>query len=77
MSYRELHAQPQAEADFDEFLATLHRALTDGLRDPNEVVRDTLYEIYYGAGKPVEGSVRALDQSGLSLAHRPALVRSA
>ena len=73
MSYRELHAQPQAEADFDEFLATLHRALTDGLRDPNEVVRDTLYEIYYGAGKPVEGGVRALDQSGLSLAARAVL----
>ncbi|HEX8651475.1 MAG TPA: hypothetical protein VF708_11605 [Pyrinomonadaceae bacterium] len=37
MPYRESHAQPQAEADFDEFLVTLHRALTDGRRDEDDV----------------------------------------
>lgn len=49
MGYRELSAQPEASADFDEFLANLLDALTDGQRDRNEVVRDTLYQIYYGA----------------------------
>lgn len=48
MTYREISAQPLAEADFDKFLDDLHRKLTDGSRDPNEVVRDTLYEIYFG-----------------------------
>jgi acetyltransferase-like isoleucine patch superfamily enzyme len=55
MTYRQIRAQPQAEADFDEFLESLHSALTNGLRDPNEVVRDTLYNLYYGAGKVGEG----------------------
>ena len=44
MSYRELRPQPQVEADFDEFLETLHRALTDGKRDPNEVVQTVFLE---------------------------------
>lgn len=48
MAYRKLSAQPQAAADFDQFLEELRGALTDGRRDPNEVVRDTLYEIYLG-----------------------------
>ena len=71
MSYRELRARPQAEADFDQFLGTLQRALTDGRRDPNEVVRDTLYEIYYGAGKP--GSVGVPDPASLAPAARAVL----
>jgi acetyltransferase-like isoleucine patch superfamily enzyme len=50
MVYRELAAQPQAESDFTEFLEELHCALTDGRRDPNEVVRHTLFQIYFGAG---------------------------
>jgi acetyltransferase-like isoleucine patch superfamily enzyme len=73
MSYRALRAQPQAEADFDEFLGTLHRDLTDGKRDPNDVVRDTLYELYYGAGKFGEGSGRAPESSSLPPAARAAL----
>jgi acetyltransferase-like isoleucine patch superfamily enzyme len=73
MSYRALSAQPQAEADFDEFLGTLHRALTDGKRDPNDVVRDTLFELYYGAGKFGEGIGRAPEPSSLSMAARVAL----
>lgn len=55
MFYRELRPHPQAEADFDEFLDTLHRALTDGRQNPNDVVRETLYDIYYGAGNLGEG----------------------
>jgi acetyltransferase-like isoleucine patch superfamily enzyme len=57
MFYRELRPQPQADADFDEFLDSLHRALTDGRHNPNDVVRDTLYDIYYGAGRFGEGRV--------------------
>jgi acetyltransferase-like isoleucine patch superfamily enzyme len=73
MSYRELRPLPQVEADFDEFLGTLYRALTDGKRDPNEVVRDTLYELYYGAGKSGEGAGRSPDPSSLSPAARSVL----
>jgi acetyltransferase-like isoleucine patch superfamily enzyme len=73
MTYRQIRAQPQAEADFDEFLERLYLALTDGLRDPNEVVRDTLYDLYYGAGKFGEGIGRILDLSSLSAAARAVL----
>lgn len=64
MSYRDL--KPQAEADFDEFLGTLERDLTDGKRDPNDVVRDTLYELYYGAGQLGQGAGSPPDPSNLS-----------
>lgn len=66
MSYRKLEAQPQAAAHFEDFLGTLHRALTDGKRDPNDVVRDTLYDLYYGAGTLGEGVGRAPEPSSLS-----------
>lgn len=48
MTYRELTAQPIASKDFDEFVSDLHHALTDGRRDPNEIVRETLAHIYFG-----------------------------
>jgi acetyltransferase-like isoleucine patch superfamily enzyme len=70
MFYRELRPQPQAEADFDEFLNSLYRDLTDGRRDPNDVVRETLYELYYGAGKFGEGIGREPNLSNLSPAAR-------
>lgn len=73
MSYRELRAQPQADADFDEFLETLWAALTDGKRDPNEVVRDTLYGLYYGAGEPGRMGGSPPDPSTLSPAGRVVL----
>ena len=73
MSYRKLEAQPQAEADFEEFLGTLQRALTDGKRDPNDVVRDTLYDLYYGPGNVGEGAGRAPDLSNLSPSARAVL----
>ena len=46
MTYRELSAQALAEKDYQAFLEELHRSLTDGRKDPNEVVRDTLFDIY-------------------------------
>lgn len=70
MFYRQLRPQPQAEADFDEFLDSLYRDLTDGRRDPNEVVRDTLYEIYYGAARPGESITGAQNFAKLSPAAR-------
>jgi len=48
MVYRELAAQSQAESDFSRFLEALYTDLTDGRRDPNEVVSETLYQIYSG-----------------------------
>jgi acetyltransferase-like isoleucine patch superfamily enzyme len=73
MTYRQIRAQPPAEADFDEFLGSLHRALTDGKRDPNDVVRDTLYELYYGAGHHGEGLGRIPEPSSLSPSARAVL----
>jgi len=64
MTYRALSAQALAEHDFDAFLTELQKSLTDGRRDPNEVVRDTLFEIYCGASQP--------DREKLSLAARAA-----
>jgi acetyltransferase-like isoleucine patch superfamily enzyme len=64
MTYRELSAQALAEEDYDAFLIELQKSLTDGKRDPNEVVRDTLFEIYFGASQP--------DREKLSLAARAA-----
>ena len=49
MTYRKLSAQALAEGDYDSFLTELEKSLTDGTTDPNEVVRDTLFQIYYGA----------------------------
>jgi hypothetical protein len=49
MTYRQLSAQALAEQDYDSFLSELEKSLTDGTTDPNDVVRDTLFQIYYGA----------------------------
>ena len=65
MTYRALAAQALAEDDYNAFLTELEKSLTDGRRDPNEVVRDTLFEIYYGASQP--------DRENLSVAARAAL----
>ena len=51
MTYRKLSAQALAEGDYDSFLTELEKSLTDGTTDPNEVVRDTLFQIYYGAAR--------------------------
>lgn len=73
MSYRKLEAQPQAATDFEDFLGTLQRALADGKLDPNDVVRDTLYDLFYGAGKFGEGTGRAPVISSLSPSARAVL----
>jgi acetyltransferase-like isoleucine patch superfamily enzyme len=65
MTYRELSAQALAEQDYDAFLTELQKSLTDGRKDPNEVVRDTLFEIFYGAPQA--------DRENLSLAARAAI----
>ena len=65
MTYRELSAEALAEQDYDGFLTELEKSLTDGKRDPNDVVRDTLFEIYFGITQP--------DREKLSLAARAAL----
>lgn len=49
MTYRQLTAQALAAGDYDSFLTELEKSLTDGTTDPNDVVRDTLFQIYYGA----------------------------
>jgi len=64
MTYRLLSAQALAEQDYDSFLSELEKSLTDGRTDPNEVVRDTLFQIYYGATR--------VDPTDLPLAARAA-----
>lgn len=69
MSYRELRAQPGAEAAYDEFLHELQQALTNGKRDPNDVVRDTLFEIYYGAKYAQSPDVETLSPAVRAVFH--------
>ena len=65
MTYRELSAQALAENDYDAFLTELLKSLTDGRRDPNDVVRDTLFDLYFRGSNP--------GTENLSLASRIAL----
>ena len=48
MAYRQLSAQALAEQDYENFVLELYGALTDGRQDPNDIVRDTLRDIYLG-----------------------------
>ena len=64
MTYRELSGQALAEQDYESFLTELGKSLTDGSRDPNDVVRDTLFDIYFGVSQP--------DRENLSLPARAA-----
>lgn len=68
MAYRELSAQPQAQADFDEFLGDLYEDLTGGVRNPNEVVRDSLCQMYLGRLIPL-GEVEKLMPAARALMH--------
>jgi acetyltransferase-like isoleucine patch superfamily enzyme len=65
MTYRNLSAQALAEEDYDGFLTELEKSLTDGRRDPNDVVRDTLFDLHFGGAQT--------DREHLSLAARSAL----
>lgn len=69
MPYRELTAQPRAQSDFSEFLESLQAALTDGRRDPNEVVRDTLYEIFFGGDVAQPAALDHLSLAGRAMVH--------
>jgi len=62
MTYRELSAQALAENDYNSFLVELERALIEGQRNPNDVVHETLTQIYFGNVN--------LDSPGLPLATR-------
>src|SRR4026208_1751997 len=48
MTYRDLSALPKAETDYSDFLSQLQDALTSDSRNPNEVVSETLQQIYFG-----------------------------
>ena len=65
MTYRNLSAQALAEHDYDSFLTELEKSLTNGRQDPNDVVRETLSQIFFGAW-PV-------DPQSLSLPARAAI----
>lgn len=62
MAYRELAAEPQAQIDFDEFIEELNHELTEGQRDPNDVVRDTLFNIYFGPTQLTNINPQAVQQ---------------
>lgn len=65
MTYRELSAQALAEEDYEGFLTELEKSLTDGRKDPNEVVRDTLFEIYFGVAQPDRDSLKPAARAAL------------
>jgi len=69
MPYRALAAQPQAQADFNEFVESLYASLTDGKRDPNEVVRDTLYGIFYAGNGGFPASFDELAPAARAMVH--------
>src|SRR5262245_23969800 len=48
MPYRDLKPTQMAETIFDDFLARLEEKINSPQLDRNDVVRDTLFEIYYG-----------------------------
>jgi acetyltransferase-like isoleucine patch superfamily enzyme len=64
MNYRELSALPSAQQDFNAFLEELAAALAAGKKDPNELVRDTLFHLYFG---PLSGPGYALNSSQIDL----------
>ena len=66
MTYRQLSAQALAEQDYDSFLAELQKSLTNGRSDPNDAVRETLFEIYFG---PMRVSVEDLPLAARATCH--------
>jgi acetyltransferase-like isoleucine patch superfamily enzyme len=52
MTYRDLSASPNAQRDYEAFLEELEADLTAGQKDPNELVRDTLFQLYFGPSSP-------------------------
>lgn len=48
MAYRSLQPTETAETIFDDFLGRLEEKINSPTLDRNDVVRDTLYEIYFG-----------------------------
>jgi len=69
MAYRELTPQPRAENDFSQFLNELYDALTDGRHDPNEVVRDTLFQLYFGNQSTFPEDLGSFPQAARALIH--------
>jgi len=65
MTYRNLSAQALAEQDYDSFLTELEKSLTDGRRDPNDVVSETLSQIFL--------AMPGTNPEGLSLPARAAI----
>ena len=63
MPFRELRPTPEAERVFDEFLLRLEERLNSDAVDRNELVRTTLYEIYFGS----PGEFDRINDDALSL----------
>jgi acetyltransferase-like isoleucine patch superfamily enzyme len=66
MPFRELRPTPEAEQVFDEFLLRLEERLNSDRVDLNELVRTTLYEIYFGT----PGEFEKINDHALSLGAR-------
>lgn len=69
MPFRELQATPEATAIFDRFLLELEERLNSDATDRNELVRTTLYELYFGT----PGAFDRINEDGMSLAARTLL----
>jgi acetyltransferase-like isoleucine patch superfamily enzyme len=69
MPFRELKPTPEAERVFDGFLHELEERLNSDAVDRNELVRSTLYDMYFGT----PGDFTRLSDSSLSFAARSTL----
>jgi len=70
MNYRELSALPNAQHDFNAFLEELGAALTAGQMDPNELVRDTLFHLYFGPLSAQTGTGNSIESASLTSSAR-------
>lgn len=69
MPFRELNPTPEAARVYDEFLLRFEERLNSDAVDRNELVRTTLYELYFGT----PGAFERINDDGLSFAARTML----
>lgn len=69
MPFRELKPTPEAGQIFEQFFLTFEEKLNDDSVDRNELVRSTLYDMYFGT----PGNFERINEDGLSLAARASI----
>jgi len=73
MTYRELSASPTAQQDYGAFLEELEVDLKAGRKDPNDLVRDALFQLYFGPHSVAIGDASSEVNGSLPKAARATL----